>query len=34
MIARAAYFRHERGETAGLDLNARPDLPFPGLRAS
>jgi N6-L-threonylcarbamoyladenine synthase len=31
MIARAALFRYERGETAGLDLNARADLPFPGL---
>ena len=31
MIARAALFRWQRGETAGLDLNARPDLPFPGL---
>jgi N6-L-threonylcarbamoyladenine synthase len=34
MIARAALFHHERGETAGLDLNARADLPFPGLRPS
>jgi N6-L-threonylcarbamoyladenine synthase len=32
MIARAAVFRAARGETAGLDLNARADLPFPGLR--
>jgi N6-L-threonylcarbamoyladenine synthase len=32
MIARAARFRFEQGETAGLDLNARADLPFPGLR--
>jgi len=31
MIARAALFRWEQGEAAGLDLNARPDLPFPGL---
>ncbi|HEX5727066.1 MAG TPA: tRNA (adenosine(37)-N6)-threonylcarbamoyltransferase complex transferase subunit TsaD [Longimicrobiaceae bacterium] len=31
MIARAALFRHAAGETAGLDLNARADLPFPGL---
>ena len=31
MIARAALFRHQRGETAGLGLNARSDLPFPGL---
>jgi N6-L-threonylcarbamoyladenine synthase len=35
MIARAALFRWERGEAGGLDLNARADLPFPGLtRAS
>lgn len=33
MIARAARFRWERGEAAGLELNARADLPFPGLRA-
>ena len=32
MIARAAQFRFARGELAGLDLNARADLPFPGLR--
>lgn len=31
MIARAARFRFERGETATLDLTARADLPFPGL---
>jgi N6-L-threonylcarbamoyladenine synthase len=31
MIARAAQFRFARGEVAGLDLNARADLPFPGL---
>ncbi len=31
MIARAGLFRFQRGETAGLDLNARADLPFPGL---
>jgi N6-L-threonylcarbamoyladenine synthase len=31
MIARAALFRYERGETSPLDLNARADLPFPGL---
>ncbi|HEX8695084.1 MAG TPA: tRNA (adenosine(37)-N6)-threonylcarbamoyltransferase complex transferase subunit TsaD [Longimicrobium sp.] len=31
MIARAALFRWERGEVSGLDLNARADLPFPGL---
>ena len=34
MIARAALFRFGRGETAGLDLNARADLPFPGLQAA
>jgi N6-L-threonylcarbamoyladenine synthase len=35
MIARAALFRWRRGEAGGLDLNARADLPFPGLvRAS
>jgi N6-L-threonylcarbamoyladenine synthase len=33
MIARAAVFRYARGDVAGHDLNARPDLPFPGLRA-
>lgn len=32
MIARAALFRYARGETAGLELNARADLPFPNLR--
>lgn len=31
MIARAAAFRLQRGEVAGLDLTARADLPFPGL---
>jgi N6-L-threonylcarbamoyladenine synthase len=31
MIARAALFRWRRGEVGGLDLNARADLPFPGL---
>lgn len=31
MIARAALFHFKRGETAGLDLTARADLPFPGL---
>jgi N6-L-threonylcarbamoyladenine synthase len=31
MIARAALFRWRRGEGGGLDLNARADLPFPGL---
>jgi N6-L-threonylcarbamoyladenine synthase len=34
MIARAAVFRFGRGEVAGLELNARADLPFPGLRAA
>lgn len=32
MIARAAVFRYRRGEAAGLELNARADLPFPGLQ--
>jgi N6-L-threonylcarbamoyladenine synthase len=31
MIARTAVFRFARGEAAGLGLNARADLPFPGL---
>jgi N6-L-threonylcarbamoyladenine synthase len=31
MIARAALFRWQRGEVGGLELNARADLPFPGL---
>jgi len=31
MIARAALFRFERGERAGLDLNAYAALPIPGL---
>ena len=31
MIVRAALFHYRRGETAGLDLTARADLPFPGL---
>ena len=31
MIARTAAFRYDTGDTAGLDLTARPDLPFPGL---
>ncbi len=31
MIARAAAFRLERGDVAGLDVTARPDMPFPGL---
>lgn len=32
MIARAARFRFDHGQRDGLDLNARADLPFPGLR--
>jgi N6-L-threonylcarbamoyladenine synthase len=32
MIARAGLFRLERGETAGLALNAHASLPIPGLR--
>ena len=31
MIARAARFRWDRGEVAGLRVTARADLPFPGL---
>lgn len=31
MIARAGRFRFQAGEVGGLDLNARADLPFPGL---
>ncbi len=31
MIARTAVFRDRRDGAAGLDLNARADLPFPGL---
>jgi N6-L-threonylcarbamoyladenine synthase len=31
MIARAGLYRYANGETSGLDLNARADLPFPGL---
>ena len=31
MIARAAFFRFERGERAGLDLNAYATCPIPGL---
>jgi N6-L-threonylcarbamoyladenine synthase len=33
MIARAGLFRFERGERAGLDLNAYATLPLPGLAA-
>jgi N6-L-threonylcarbamoyladenine synthase len=32
MIARAGLFRLERGEAAGLGLNAYASLPMPGLR--
>jgi tRNA N6-adenosine threonylcarbamoyltransferase len=31
MIARAGLFHFERGERAGLDLNAYATLPIPGL---
>jgi N6-L-threonylcarbamoyladenine synthase len=31
MVARAARFRLSRGERSGLDLNARADLPMPGV---
>lgn len=34
MIARAGLFRYERGERAGLDLNAYASLPLPGLAAA
>lgn len=34
MIARAGLFRHERGEHAGLDLNAYASQPIPGLIAA
>jgi N6-L-threonylcarbamoyladenine synthase len=34
MIARAAFFRFERGERAGLDLNAYASCPIPGLVAA
>lgn len=34
MIARAGLFRYERGETAGLDLNAYATQPLPGLVAA
>lgn len=34
MIARAAFFRFERGERAGLDLNAYATCPIPGLIAA
>lgn len=32
MVARAGAYRLGRGERSGLDLNADPSLPFPGLR--
>ena len=31
MVARAGRFRLERGDVAPLDVNASPNLPFPGL---
>ena len=34
MIARAGLFRFARGEFAGLDLNAYPSTPLPGLHAA
>jgi len=34
MIARAGLFRFERGERSGLDLNAFPSQPIPGLVAA
>jgi N6-L-threonylcarbamoyladenine synthase len=34
MIARAGFFRFERGERAGLDLNAYASCPIPGLDAA
>jgi N6-L-threonylcarbamoyladenine synthase len=34
MIARAAFFRFEIGERAGLDLNAYASSPIPGLIAA
>ncbi len=34
MIARAGLFRYERGERAGLGLNAYATLPLPGLRSA
>ena len=34
MVARAARFRLDRGERSGLDLNARADLPMPGVVAT
>ncbi len=34
MVARAGSYRLARGQRSGLDLNADPALPFPGLRRS
>ena len=34
MIARAGFFRFERGERSGLDLNAYASSPIPGLVAA
>ncbi len=34
MVARLGAYRLARGERSGLDLNADPNLPFPGLRPS
>jgi N6-L-threonylcarbamoyladenine synthase len=34
MVARAARFRFERGEVAGLDASASASLPFPGMGGS
>jgi N6-L-threonylcarbamoyladenine synthase len=34
MIARAAFFRFEKGERSGLDLNAYASCPIPGLDAA
>ena len=34
MIARAAFFRFERGERSGIDLNAYASCPIPGLVAA
>ncbi|MFN2636357.1 MAG: tRNA (adenosine(37)-N6)-threonylcarbamoyltransferase complex transferase subunit TsaD [Gemmatimonadaceae bacterium] len=34
MIARAGFFRYERGERSGLDLNAYASSPIPGLVAA
>jgi hypothetical protein len=34
MIARAGFFRYERGERSSLDLNAYASSPIPGLVAA